>query len=81
ERLVRELVLQMKLGRVDLGALDQRYGRAMTARFDEPLGRLADEGLLAIDGRRVRLTYDGLARVDHLLPSFYLPQHRDIRYS
>ncbi|MBI3269020.1 MAG: coproporphyrinogen III oxidase family protein [Planctomycetes bacterium] len=81
ERLVRELILQLKRGQVSLAYFDGKYGIDLRERFAEPLGRLAAEGVLALDGDAVRLSREGLLRVDTLLPAFYLPEHRDARYT
>jgi oxygen-independent coproporphyrinogen-3 oxidase len=34
-----------------------------------------------VEGDDVRLTRDGLLRVDSLLPRFFEPEHRGIRYT
>ncbi|MBI3461865.1 MAG: hypothetical protein HY000_02230, partial [Planctomycetes bacterium] len=81
ERLRREFVLQLKLGSVDLARLNQKFGAKVSTLFAEPLTDLARRGWLIFDDGRVTLTRAGLLRVDRLLPAFYLPEHRDIRYS
>ncbi|MCK6472286.1 MAG: coproporphyrinogen III oxidase family protein [Planctomycetes bacterium] len=80
ERLIREWILQLKLGRVQFTYFDRKFGGNARERFAEPLRRLEEQGLLKVSGEGVVLTRDGLLRVDGLLPNFYLPQHRDIRY-
>ena len=40
----------------------------------------ADE-LLEIDGDEIRLTREGLLRVDSLLPAFFEPEHQGVRYT
>jgi oxygen-independent coproporphyrinogen-3 oxidase len=81
EQLVREFVLQLKLGRVEAGYFHDKFGVAIGERFAEPLAHCAGQGLLTFDERGVTLTRDGLLQVDRLLPSFYLPMHRGLRYS
>jgi oxygen-independent coproporphyrinogen-3 oxidase len=81
ERLVREFVLQLKLGTVDLRALRRRFDADVLQRFAEPISRFEGDGWLTSDDDAVRLTRDGLLRVDELLPSFYRPDHRGVRYS
>jgi oxygen-independent coproporphyrinogen-3 oxidase len=81
ERMTRELVLQLKLGRVYGPAFSRRHGVDPAQRFAEPLARFQREGLLRLEGGSVVLTRDGLLQADRLLPAFYLPQHRDVRYS
>jgi oxygen-independent coproporphyrinogen-3 oxidase len=82
ERLVREFVLQLKLGGVSLRKFRRKFGVDVADRFAEPLQHFADRGWLRVDRdeESIRLTRQGLVRVDHLLSSFYLPQHRELPY-
>ena len=82
ERMIRELVLQLKLGRVRLSYFNAKYGVNILERFRDPLASLRAEGYLErADDDAVALTRDGLLRVDVLLPRFFLPQHAGIRYT
>jgi len=81
QRLVRELILQLKLGRVDAGYFRSKFGVEINEEFSNALQTLRDHGLLTIDGDRVTLTNDGLLRVDALLPHFFEPEHKYIRYT
>ena len=82
ERLIRELVLQLKLGSVRPSYFEEKYRVDLRARFAEPMDTLlADEYLSASSGDRIELTRAGLLRVDSLLPRFFLPEHTDIRYT
>ena len=81
ERLVRELVLQLKLGSVDIAALEARHGVDPAERFAGPLAELREAGWLEIKDGTVELTRDGLVRADHMLSRFYLPEHQSVRYS
>jgi len=80
ERLVREFVLQLKLGRVDAEPFRRRFGVDVSAQFAAPLEELASAGWLTYDASGVTLTRDGLLRIDRLLPAFYLPRHRALPY-
>ena len=55
--------------------------RELTGQRLSFLRGLTDEGFATIDGDRVTLTRDGLMCVDGLLPRFFEPQFRDVRYS
>jgi oxygen-independent coproporphyrinogen-3 oxidase len=79
ERLVREFVLQLKLGDVDLGALRAKY--AAEPAFSATLAAFESAGWLTVDGERVSLTRAGLLRADRMIPEFYLPRHRVERYA
>jgi oxygen-independent coproporphyrinogen-3 oxidase len=81
ERLVREFVLQLKLGQVDVAALRSSYGIDPIERFSEPLEKFRSAGWLEIEPDRVALTRDGLLRADRMIPEFYLGKHRVERYS
>jgi oxygen-independent coproporphyrinogen-3 oxidase len=81
ERLVREFVLQLKLGEVRREPFRARFGIDVVERLAEPIARLVRHGWLTVDDDAVTVTRDGLLRVDRLIPTFYLEQHRDVRYS
>ena len=82
ERLIRELVLQLKLGSIRPAYFRDKYGVDLGERFDAPLASLDRDGYLAeASPEAVRLSRAGLLRVDSLLPRFFLPAHTDIRYT
>jgi oxygen-independent coproporphyrinogen-3 oxidase len=81
ERLIRELVLQLKLGRVSRAYFQAKFGVDIAAHFAAPLAYLEAAGFVQMDGDAIRLTRPGLLQVDRLLPEFFLPQHRDARYA
>jgi oxygen-independent coproporphyrinogen-3 oxidase len=76
ERMIREFILQMKLGRVSLGYFTEKFGVDIAQRFAEQLEHLGAEGLLKVTDREVLLERDGLLCVDTLLHEFFLQQHR-----
>lgn len=81
ERLIRELVLQLKLGKVSRAYFQNKFGVEIGQRFAEPFKTLQDWGYLSIEGDAVRLNRDGLLQVDQLLHEFFLPEHRNARYA
>jgi len=81
ERLIREFVLQMKLGRVELAYFRDKFGVDVADRFAGPLQRQRAGGWLQFDERRIELTRPGLLQVDRLLPDYFLDRHRDARYA
>lgn len=82
ERLIREFVLQLKRGWINTQYFSETYGVDVTSRFREGLDRLeADGWVRSRTPERFELTRDGLLRVDTLLPAFFLPQHRNVRYT
>lgn len=81
ERLIREFVLQLKLGEVRMSYFDQKYGADVATKFADHLKYLAEEGFLDIEGDRIALRREGLLQVDRLLHGFFLDHHRDARYT
>jgi oxygen-independent coproporphyrinogen-3 oxidase len=82
ERMIRELVLQLKLGRVRPSYFASKYHVDILERFRDQFASLDAEGYLkTAGGDLVELTRDGLLRVDVLLPRFFLPEHAGIRYT
>ncbi len=81
ERVIRELILQMKLGQVRQRYFQDKFGIDVRQRFATPLGRLQEQGFLTADEDSLRLNRDGLLQVDKLLHEFFLPQHQSARYA
>jgi oxygen-independent coproporphyrinogen-3 oxidase len=82
ERMRRELILQLKKGRLDPPYFAAKYGVDVVRHFAPQWASLREDGYLAqADAREVRLTREGLGRVDSLLPRFFLPEHTNIRYT
>jgi len=82
ERLIRELVLQLKRGAIRPSYFQAKYGANVLDRFGAPFASLADEGYLQpMTADRVALTRDGLLRVDVLLKRFFKPEHAGVRYT
>ena len=81
QRLIREFILQLKLGRVDTRAFRDKFGVDPLERFAAPLQKHAEDGYLVIDGPRVELARHGLLQVDRLLHDFFPDEHREVRYA
>jgi oxygen-independent coproporphyrinogen-3 oxidase len=82
ERMRRELVLQLKKGRLDPAYFAAKYDADIVEQFHAQWAGLAAEGYLSeATAGAIALTRDGLMRVDSLLPRFFLPQHTNIRYT
>jgi oxygen-independent coproporphyrinogen-3 oxidase len=80
--MIRELVLQLKLGRVRPAYFAEKYGVDILRRFEEPLTSLTDGGFLAeANNEIVALTRAGLLRIDSLLPRFFQAKHAGLRYT
>jgi len=81
ELLIREMILQLKTGRLDAGYFQRKFSTAILERFAEPFEHLAEDGQLTVTPQGVELTRAGLLQVDRLLPAFFEPQHRGTRYT
>ena len=81
ERMIREFILQMKLGHVHRQYFQKKFGVDVRKRFAAPLDHLEGEGYLRMDSDNLQLNRNGLLQVDRLLWEFFLPQHRGARYS
>jgi len=81
ERLIREFILQLKLGRVSRAYFQKKFGAELCERFAAPIQRLKDWGFLKVEGDHVELNREGLLQVDRLLHEFFLPEHRNARYA
>jgi len=81
ERLLREFILRLKLGRITASYYVAKYGVDPRERFAQPLAYLSAEGFLKVDGDIIALNREGLLQVDRLLHEFFLPEHRHARYT
>jgi oxygen-independent coproporphyrinogen-3 oxidase len=81
ERLIRELALQFKLGRISRQYFQRKFRVDVLSHFAHPLSALRSSGNLIIDGDWLRLTRQGLLQVDRLVHEFFLPEHRTARYA
>jgi len=81
ERLIRELILQLKLGRVRRDYFQRKFGVNIRERFATQFRDLETGRLLAPNGGDITLTRDALLRVDSLLHQFFLPEHQNARYA
>jgi oxygen-independent coproporphyrinogen-3 oxidase len=81
QQLIRELILQLKLGRISPGYFADKFGVDVRSEFAGAFDALAQDGMTEAAGDGVRLTRAGLLRVDGLLPRFFEPEHRNIRYT
>lgn len=81
ERLVRELVLQLKLGKARRDYFHMKFGVDVLERFAEPLAYLESKGWLRTAEQGIEMTREGLLRADRIITAFYLPEHRGLRYS
>jgi oxygen-independent coproporphyrinogen-3 oxidase len=81
DRLVREVVLLLKTGHLDMDYFRQKYGVDVREEFRDALDELQAGGWLTVTGTRIDCTRDGLMQIDRHLPAFFDPQYRSARYT
>jgi oxygen-independent coproporphyrinogen-3 oxidase len=81
ERMIRELILQLKLGRVSQSYFRTKFGVEIEDRFNQQFSELERRGMLSKQGDWLVLDRDSLLKVDVILHAFFLPQHQNARYT
>ena len=81
ELLTREMILQLKLGGLRPEYFRQKFAVDILEEFRPAYDRLGEDGMLVVSGDEIRLTRQGLLRVDSLLPEFYASQYQNSRYT
>jgi oxygen-independent coproporphyrinogen-3 oxidase len=81
QELIREVVLQLKEGRISARPFRAKFGVDILREFATPLRNQEAAGYLSIEGDEIRLTRRGLLQVDTLLPEYFEEEHRAIRYT
>ena len=81
ERFLRELILQWKLGQVQLDYFREKFGEDVEVRFEDVLTRMEKRDFLDRGENELRLTRDGLLQIDTLLHDFFLDKHQGARYA
>ena len=79
--LIRELILQLKRGFLEAGYFRDKFGTEILELWPEVWQKYLEDGLLTVEGDRIELTRQGLLRADALLPAFFEPEHRGVRYT
>jgi len=79
--LVREMILQLKTGRIGAGYFRDKFGVEILDEWQTAWQEYVGDGYLQIEGDEVTLTREGLLRVDSLLPAFFEPEHQGVRYT
>jgi oxygen-independent coproporphyrinogen-3 oxidase len=79
--LVREMILQLKTGRLEAGYFRDKFAVDVIEHWRDVWRQFRDDEYLTLDDEGVQLTRAGLLRVDALLPAFFEPEHRGVRYT
>lgn len=81
QRLIREMILLLKRGYLDGDYFQRKFGESVLEKWGEVWADYQSRGWVTIEGSSIRLTREGLLRADALLPAFFEPEHRDVRYT
>jgi oxygen-independent coproporphyrinogen-3 oxidase len=81
QKLVRELILLLKRGYLDAAYFREKFGVEITSVFNKQWDSLVGSNDITIHGDAIRLTGQGLLRVDGLLNHFFEPQFQGVRYT
>lgn len=81
QRLIREMVLQLKTGALDTGYFQQKFGLDVWEEFLPVFENLAGDDLLQRENGTIQLTRRGVLEVDSFLPEFFEPELRTVRYA
>jgi oxygen-independent coproporphyrinogen-3 oxidase len=77
----REMMLQLKTGRLETAYFQQKFGQNILAAFSTQFGQLMNSGQVRQTNGRLELTREGLLQVDRLLPAFFEPHYLGERYT
>ena len=81
QRLIRELILLLKRGYLEPDYFRQKYDVDILQKWREVWQDYEQQGYITVGEDRIELTRAGLLRADGLLPAFFEPEHRDVRYT
>ncbi len=76
ERLIRELILQLKLGHIHPLYFKDKFNVNIAEHFKDVFARLQSQGFLHVTNRKIVLNRRGLLQIDCLLKEFFLPEHQ-----
>jgi oxygen-independent coproporphyrinogen-3 oxidase len=79
--LIREMILQLKTGGLDVAYFQQKFGVDILHEFATGFRHLAEMGVLTFDDREVEVTHTGLLQIDKQLPVFFEPLYQNVRYT
>jgi oxygen-independent coproporphyrinogen-3 oxidase len=81
DRLIREVVLLMKTGHLDVSYFQNKYGVDIRTEFRGAFEKLSGEGWLTVGEESIDCTPDGLIQIDRHLPAFFDPEYISSRYT
>jgi oxygen-independent coproporphyrinogen-3 oxidase len=81
QRLIREMILQLKTGRIEASYFRRKFGVEVLDEFADAWRELEKREILTVGPKDVRVTPDGLLQIDRNLPAFFESEFRSARYT
>jgi oxygen-independent coproporphyrinogen-3 oxidase len=81
QRLIREVILQIKTGRLDASYFREKFGVDIGEKWRSVWDDYEQQGFVTRDGDGVCVTRQGLLRIDGLLPPLFEAEFRTVRYT
>lgn len=79
--LIREMILQLKRGFLEIPYFQDKFGVNIVEQWGDEFQQHQADGMLTIEPDKIRLTRQGFLHADALLPCFFEPEHRGVRYT
>jgi oxygen-independent coproporphyrinogen-3 oxidase len=81
QALIREMILQLKKGFLSPQYFRDKFDVDILEHWKQQWQNYVEQRWVELNDDQVRLTREGLLRVDALLPAFFEPQHQGVRYT
>jgi len=81
QALIRETILQLKHGQLDRNYFRTKFNVDIAEHWRDVWTRYEQVGYATVNQDRIVLSRPGLLQVDGLLPAFFEPEHRAVRYT
>ena len=80
QKLIREMVLQLKTGVLDRRYFQMKFDTDVWSEFQPVFEQIERDGFVERSSDQINLTRPGLLRVDHFLSEFFEPELKAVRY-
>lgn len=81
QRLIREMILQLKTGSIDIAYFRKKFEVDVWQEFLSTYERLNEDKLIERENDTITLTRRGLLEIEQFLPDFFEPELRTVRYA
>lgn len=79
--LIREVILLLKTGHLDVARFREKFQIDIREKWRAVWDEYESAGYVTVHGDDIELTREGLLRADGLLPAFFEPEFRGVRYT